>query len=273
MGTLINKKFLNSIIESQILLDFIDTVFTLIILFVISRILIKVIQRFMKSSKVTGRVLITSINLLKSVINVIFLIMALFTVLDFFGVNTASLLATAGIGGIAVGFGAQSLVKDIISGFFILLEGQYYIGDEVVIEGVSGNVVDFTMRTTKVQDFSTGAIHFIPNGQIKIVENRSREDQIVNVIVDIPNNYDLELVMRVLKDKLESYKDVNIVAGPSVKGVSEFKDRYFSILIITKVRNGKIYEYQRKIRKLVSEALREESIDLYHPIFGREGVK
>ncbi|MDO5027826.1 MAG: mechanosensitive ion channel [Bacillota bacterium] len=273
MSKKLNQWLFAGQIENQMLLDLIDLVLTLVILYLVAKIISYVAIKLLKKTKINEKVLKTTINLIKNVINVVFVIMALVTILDFFGVNTSSLIATAGIGGVALAFGAQSLVKDVISGLFILIEGQYYIGDEVVIQGISANVVDFTLRTTKVQDFDTGAIHFIPNGSIEYVENRSKANQIVNLTVDIPNDYDPALILEILRDKLEGYQDPNILLGPDVKGISAFKDRYFSILILTTVKNGLIYEYQRKLRAMIAEALKENDISLYHPIINIQGDK
>lgn len=152
MSDFINRRLFNGNIENQFILDFFDAIVTLLVLYILSKLIIKIIEKLLKSSLIHGKMLSTSFQLLKNVVHVIFFAMGLFTILEILGVNTASLIATAGIGGVAVGFGAQSLVKDVISGFFILIEGQYYIGDEVVIEDISGDVVDFSLRTTEIKD-------------------------------------------------------------------------------------------------------------------------
>lgn len=266
MSDFINRRLFNGNIENQFILDFFDAIVTLLVLYILSKLIIKIIEKLLKSSLIHGKMLSTSFQLLKNVVHVIFFAMGLFTILEILGVNTASLIATAGIGGVAVGFGAQSLVKDVISGFFILIEGQYYIGDEVVIEDISGDVVDFSLRTTEIKDFNTGAIHYIPNGSITIVENRSRVDQLANITIDIPNDYEPDFILDILKEKLESYEDERIVKGPIVRGISGFKDRYYSIFISTTVTNGSIYEMQRVLRRIIAQVLRENNVNLYHPI-------
>lgn len=271
MSGFINNKFFNGSLQNDMVLNLLDAFLTLLVLFILSKIIIKIIEKVLRSSKANGKVFVTAFQLLRNVVRVLFFIMGLFTVLEIFGVNTASLVATAGIGGVAIGFGAQFLVKDIISGFFILLEGQYYVGDEVVIEGITGNIVDFSMRTTKLRDFDTGAIHVIPNGKINIVENRSRVDQLANITLDVPNFYDPDLVIGILKESLESLKDDRIIKGPFVRGISGFKDRYYSIFINTTVKNGEIYEMQRVLRKIITEDLRKNNISLYRPIIELEG--
>ena len=90
------------------------------------------------------------------------------------GIQLGPLLATAGIGAVAIGFGAQSLVKDVIGGFFIILENQYRIGDAIEVAGVSGLVESVSLRKTVLRDLE-GRVHTIPNGEIKVVSNLSKE--------------------------------------------------------------------------------------------------
>lgn len=215
----------------------------------------------------------TTTQIIKNIVRIIFIVMGLFTILETFGVNTASLVATAGIGGVAIGFGAQSLVKDVISGFFILAEGQYYIGDEVVIEGVSGDIVDFNLRTTKIKDFETGAIHIIPNGTINKVENRSKVDQVARIFLDIPSDIEPDRILKFLETELGKLDDDRFITGPEVRGISDMKDRYYTIFIHSTVENGEIYEMQRVLRRYVTEKLYKEGIPLYHPVVAIEGGK
>src|SRR5437016_6778900 len=93
---------------------------------------------------------------------------------DVFLINIEPLLASAGIAGLAIGFGAQTLVKDVINGFFILLEDQYHLGDVVQIAGVKGTVEDMTLRRTALRD-GDGSLHFIPNSEIKVVSDLTRD--------------------------------------------------------------------------------------------------
>src|SRR5699024_6993326 len=112
-------------------------------------------------------------TVLKNIIKYIFYFIGLVMVLDMFNISTSSILATAGIGGLAIGFGAQSLVKDIITGFFILFEDQFSVGDYVKIGEYEGIVEELGVRVTKIRDFS-GELHIIPNSNIGAVTNRTR---------------------------------------------------------------------------------------------------
>ncbi|MFB0971466.1 MAG: mechanosensitive ion channel [Neofamilia sp.] len=242
MSKIINKTIFAGQIANEMILFIMDIVLALGIIYLSSKVLKKLVNQALKRTHGDEKVINTLNKLLISVINVIFLVMVIFTLLEALGVNTASLVATAGIGGVAIGFGAQSLVKDIISGFFILLEGQYYVGEAVVISGISGTVVDFNLRTTKLRDYSTGAIHIIPNGTVNIVENRSRLDQLANLTLNIPIDYEPDEVLKILRDRLEQVQDERIVEGPKVMGISDWKERYYSIFISTSVINGEMFE-------------------------------
>lgn len=267
MSKIINDSIFQGAIENELILNMIEVVFTIAILYIAARIFKYLLDKALRRAHGNEKVLATLNKLLISAINVVFLATALFTVLDAFGVNTASLVATAGIGGVAIGFGAQSLVKDIISGIFILLEGQYYVGDSVVISGISGNVVDFNLRTTKIRDFTTGAIHIIPNGTVNIVENRSRVDQLANLTLNIPIDYDPDEVLGILRNRMEKVQDDRIIEGPKVLGISDWKERYYSIFISTSVKNGEMFEMQRVLRKIITQELKEKDIEMYKPIF------
>ena len=136
MSKIINKTIFAGQIANEMILFIMDIVLALGIIYLSSKVLKKLVNQALKRTHGDEKVINTLNKLLISVINVIFLVMVIFTLLEALGVNTASLVATAGIGGVAIGFGAQSLVKDIISGFFILLEGQYYVGEAVVISEI-----------------------------------------------------------------------------------------------------------------------------------------
>jgi len=105
---------------------------------------------------------------------VVIIVVAAFTIVSEIGVNVAPALAGLGVVGIAVGFGAQSLIKDIFNGTLILLENQYGVGDVVKIAGVAGLVEDLTMRRTVLRDLD-GIVHSIPNGQVAVASNYTKE--------------------------------------------------------------------------------------------------
>ncbi len=138
-------------------------------------------------------------NVLKSAIGFVLAFVAVMMILQFSGVRIETLLATAGVAGIAIGIGAQKLVRDMIGGFFVLAEDQYGVGDYVTIEAVSGIVEDVTLRATRIRDDS-GRLHIITNGDPGAVCNHSRGKLKVDIDLLLPASTDIEKATTVLND-------------------------------------------------------------------------
>lgn len=135
-----------------------------------------------------------------------------FVILGEVGVNLAPLIAGAGIAGIAIGFGAQSLVKDVISGLFILLEDQFGVGDLVTLEGTTGTVEDVTLRVTRVRAVD-GTVWFVPNGELRKVGNSSMEWSRAIVDIIVPFDADLALAERIVREEADA-----MAADPKYEG-------------------------------------------------------
>jgi len=115
------------------------------------------------------------------------------------GISITPILATAGVAGIAIGFGAQSLIKDYFTGFFLLIEDQLRQGDVVEIAGKAGEVEEVTLRYVRLRD-GDGYVHFVPNGEIKVVVNRTRTHALANIDVGVPDDADFEAVFKAMRD-------------------------------------------------------------------------
>ena len=115
------------------------------------------------------------------------------------GLSITPILATAGVAGIAIGFGAQSLIKDYFTGFFLLIEDQIRQGDTVEIAGKAGEVEEVTLRYVRLRD-GEGYVHFVPNGEIKAVVNRTRTHAFANIDVGVPDDADLEAIYKAMRD-------------------------------------------------------------------------
>lgn len=144
----------------------------------ISRLLRKFIRESLKLSNIAVKIAEerekTLVRVFISVLRVAILVVAMLTILPELGINIGPLLAGIGIGGLALGFGARSLVQDYISGLFALLEDHYRVGEDVGVAGIKGKVKDFDLRRTVIED-AEGNIHYIPNSQIKQAINFSRK--------------------------------------------------------------------------------------------------
>ena len=131
--------------------------------------------------------------------SVVVVLVAGMLVLSELGISIAPVLATAGVAGIAIAFGAQSLIKDYFTGFFLLVEDQIRQGDVVEIAGKSGEVEEVTLRYVRLRD-GDGYVHFVPNGEIKVVVNRTRTHAFANIDVGVPDDADLEAVFQAMRD-------------------------------------------------------------------------
>mgnify|MGYP004449277229 CR=1 FL=1 len=176
-------------------------------------------------------------------------------------------VAVASAGGFAIGFGAQSLVKDLINGFFILFEDQYGVGDHITIGQYTGIVESIGIRTTVIRDF-TGAMHLIPNGTILEVTNHSRGD--IRFIVDVEIAYEenidraIALIQRVSENFQEKYRD-KLRGDIEVLGVLSLNASGVTIRTIGRAEPLAQWELERELRKDIKLALDEEGIEIPYP--------
>ncbi|WP_432432660.1 mechanosensitive ion channel family protein [Clostridium swellfunianum] len=179
---------------------------------------------------------------------------------------SAITLTFAGIGGVAIGFGAQSLVKDIINGFFILFEDQYAVGDYINIEDKGGIVESIELRVTKIRDFN-GDLHIIPNGLISKITNHSRGNARVLVDVDIAYEEDVDKAIEVLSGVCEAFKNSseNMVEGPKVVGVTALKDNGLTLRLVGKAKPLTNFDCEVALRKEIKKALTRENIEIPYP--------
>jgi moderate conductance mechanosensitive channel len=189
---------------------------------------------------------------------------ALMMILGAVGINIGPLLASAGIAGLAVGFGAQTLVKDVINGFFILLENQYDIGDAVRVAGVQGTVEAVTMRRTVLRD-ADGSVHNIPNSEIKIVTNLTRDWTQATLHIAVDYSESSDRVMGLLRDIAAEVKNDprfsdDIVSEPDVPGIERVVGNEVDYLMIVKTRPGKQYAVQRELRRRIKDCFEKNGI-------------
>ncbi len=176
-------------------------------------------------------------------------------------------LTFASIGGFAVGFGAQSLVKDLINGFFILFEDQFGVGDYVTIGNFSGIVSSIGIRTTVIKDF-TGDIHSIPNGSIVQVTNHSRDDIRFIVDVDIAYEEDIDNAINVIKSTCNEFQIQNkdYIKNPiEVLGTTALAASGVTIRVIGKSKPLKQWEMERDLRKYIKKSLDKNGIEIPYP--------
>ncbi len=208
-------------------------------------------------------------------------IIVLFTILGQVGVNIGPALASLGIVGLAISFGAQSFIKDIINGLFILLENQYDIGDVVKVSGISGLVEEINLRRTVLRDLD-GVVHYIPNSEISTASNFTREYSRVNMNISVAYSEDLdqviEVINRVCKKMAEEPEWKNkILKVPQVLRVDNLGDSGIEIKILGDTRPIMQWEVTGELRKRIKNEFDRQGIEIPWPhmkvYFGNKKVE
>lgn len=238
----------------------IDVAIVVSVLFLITFITNFVFKKYIKKkvSKRKETILVLIVNLVKYSS----LIIGLFIVLAIFGVDTASVLAGAGLLGILLGFGLQKLMMDMVNGFFIIFENQYVVGEYIGINGVVGEVLELGLKTTKILTYD-GEIHFFANGDIKSVANFSRNNSLAVVEIPILHEYKLDFVNSILEGILINFNHPSIIDKPKISGVQDTTALYYSLRIVCQTKPFEKFDVVRKIRGLVISTLEESNIKYY----------
>ena len=191
---------------------------------------------------------------------------AVLTILPELGINIGPLLAGAGIAGLAVGLGAQSLVRDTINGLFILVENQYGKGDVVRLAGVGGLVEDVNLRRTVLRDLD-GAVHSIPNGQVAVSSNLTRGWSRVNMNVRVAYGEDMDRVMTVI-DRVaqgmaqDPYFAPMVLDAPRALRVDGFDEFGVQVKIMGETQPMRQWEVSGELRRRLKKAFDEEKIEI-----------
>jgi mechanosensitive ion channel len=187
----------------------------------------------------------------------------IYCLLSILGVPVSSLLAGAGLAGVALGLGAQGFLSDVVNGFFILLENQFEVGDAVEVGAVTGLVSTVGIRTTQIRGFD-GTLHFIPNRNITIVSNKSRGDMRAQIDIPVYPSTDINkvtsIIQEVNRENIENYPQ--ICGAPNIIGLSTTPSGQLVFRIDIFTKNGQQIHIYADFLKLYQEALTKENIEL-----------
>ncbi|MBO9131356.1 mechanosensitive ion channel family protein [Bacillus sp. 165] len=208
----------------------------------------------------------TVAKLLQNVLVYIVFFVVIVMILGVLGIETKGLLAGAGVVGLAVGFGAQNLVRDVITGFFILLEDQFSVGDYVRLGQFEGVIEEIGLRTTKIKSW-TGELHIIPNGNINEVTNFSLNNSIAIVDVGIAYESDIDYAERVIEDLLEELpmRYEQMVKQPELLGVQTLGASEVLLRVVCEVKPMQHFAVARALRKEIKLRLDEQGIEIPYP--------
>lgn len=262
----------------EYIMEAIFVLLKVIVIIVVAKILLRLSKFFVEKLFVEPPVSIRGVkynakrvqtlkSLTVSVIRYTLYFLAVTMILEEFGFPVASLLAGAGVLGLAVGFGAQNLVRDVITGFFILAENQFSVGEHVKIGTIEGIVEEIGIRTTKIKAFE-GQIHIVPNGEISLVTNYS-STQSIRILFDVSIAYeaDMDQAIAVLEQVCQDFAVTNekLVEGPKVLGVQTLGDYGVQIRILGRSVPGEQWTLERALKRKIKETLDREGIEIPYP--------
>ncbi|WP_394237960.1 mechanosensitive ion channel family protein [Niallia oryzisoli] len=208
----------------------------------------------------------TLLKLLQNILTYVIYFVAILMILSTLTIDVGALLAGAGIVGLAVGFGAQSLVKDIITGFFIIFEDQFSVGDHVRIGQFEGTVEEIGLRTTKIKQW-TGELHILPNGSIIEVTNFSLHNSVAVVDISVSYDEDIKRVEQIIEDFLVTAKDKyeDIVDEPKLLGVQSMGASEVMLRVTAETAPMKHFPIARELRKEIKLCLDKHGIEIPYP--------
>lgn len=210
----------------------------------------------------------TVAQLLRSVGRVLMFVLALLLTLNQF-IDIAPLLAGAGILGLAFSFGAQSLVKDVITGFFLLVDNSIAVGDVVEIAGKSGSVERVNLRVVQLRGLD-GSVHIIPNGQITVVSNMTRGWSRAVVDVGVAYETDIDHAIRIIDDEAaqmaaDEHWKARLDGAPEVQGVQSLGDNAVTLRVLLRTLPGRQWEVGREFRRRIKDRFDREHIEIPFP--------
>lgn len=213
-------------------------------------------------SKKTITIALLLLNLLKWVVA----IASVFLIMGAWGADTTMMLASAGVLTLIIGLGSQALVQDILAGIFIVFEGDFQVGDIVIIDGWRGEVKAIGIRTTKLVD-AGGNIKIVNNSDIRSIINQTQELSVAKCYVGISYSDRIERVEKIIADNLPSIKEKipAIVEGPFYKGVTELGDSAVSLLFVAKCKESDIYQVQRDLNREIKIIFDDNNVNIPFP--------
>jgi small conductance mechanosensitive channel len=250
-------------------------VFVLVIAYILIRILRMIASKTadLHIRKLPSGLRVQQIRTLTSVMTsvgvFVILFIAILEVLSLLGLNLGPMLASAGIAGLAIGFGAQTMVHDFINGFFILFENQYDLGDMVRIAGVKGTVEKMSLRQTVLRD-EDGTVHIVPNSAIQIVSNTTRDWSQFPLRVVVAYSEPSEKIVKLLKEigsevRHDPEFSDDVVSDIDVPGIDRVGNGEAEYLILIKTRPNKQYRVSRELRRRIKACFEKNNVQAAGP--------
>lgn len=272
------QRIFNEKISPWLLDNGLEILLILIVVFILNKIMKSIVEKIIRriiisdnfsSKEAEEKRENTLIKIINSTIFVIIFIIAGIMILQSLDIPVGPILAAAGIAGVALGFGGQYLIKDVISGLFIVIENQYRVGDIICLDNTCGSVEDVTLRMTTLRDLD-GTVHHISHSTINKVSNLSKKYSRINLNIGVSYKSDLNKVIKVINavgDNLSEdsiFKDF-ITKKPQFLRVNDFGDSAIFVKILGETKPGKQWEVAGEFRLRLKEAFDREGIEIPFP--------
>lgn len=263
------QEMVREIMRNKLLYGAISLVIVVLVSMIILTIIKKIINKFLegnlvKKSSVNTNKIHTISKALYSIIRVVIIFIAITMVLDIFGINTSTLIATAGVGGVALALGTQTLIADFIKGMLIIVDDKIRVGEWIKVAGIEGEVEALDFRVTKVRDFN-GSLHIIPNSEITSVQNFNRGLMISEATFSVSNDTSLNQVkemVEAISEKIANKTEYKHVFKEKFKlfEIKDLNDFSYKVRITAKVKNGLQWKISREIREMIKYEMEERKI-------------
>lgn len=262
------NQMVNDLVKNALIAKLITVGIVILAGYILIRLAGKGLDKFLnknKSSRVANPAKVETISkLLYSIVKFFVIFIVLSIILDSVGVNTSSLIATAGIGGIAIAFGSQTIIQDFIMGIFIVIDDRIRVGDWVIAAGCEGEVEQLNLRTTLIRDFN-GSLHIIPNSKIANVQNFDRGDSLAQVTFSLPYEVNLKEAKEIidtvaLKLTKDSAFEGKIVKSFEFFEISSFEPIIYTVKMVATTKEDYQWMYQRAARALIKEEMEKRNI-------------
>ena len=258
------NNFGNSVLNSAV--SYIPAVFKSITILFMAWVINYLLQIFFEHLAQGSKERITAVKLIKSLTKYLIFIVAILLCLRAWGVDTTTLIASAGILSLIIGLGAQSLIADIIAGLFMVFENDFEVGDIVVIDGWRGTVTEIGMRTTKLIDYR-GNIKIVNNSKISTVINQSKKTSVALCYIGVEYGDDLSRIELVIRDNIDRVRDhiPQIINGPFYKGVDSLGESSVNLLFMADCKEEDLFIVQRAMNREWKIVFDENHINIPFP--------
>lgn len=269
---------IDQIEDTQVIRDLMKNriIFVLVaiaIIFVASKIILKVLKKLVnkllegkavQESSLNQNKVNTISNAIYSVIRVVIIFIAITLILDVFGINTSTLIATAGVGGVALALGTKTVIEDFIKGILIIVDDKIRVGEWIKVAGIEGEVEDIDFRVTKIRDFN-GSLHIIPNSQITSVQNFNRGEMIADTTFSVSYDTPLDEIKDMVADISNKLLDKEENKGLFIEGFSIFEINSleafsYKVRITATVKDGEQWQIGRQAREMIKYEMEKRKI-------------